>query len=247
MKKRLLLLILLLFFLCGCDATVNLNITGNSVNEEITITAFPDNEHYTDANMLLHSFRDYIPAFGSVPIVDTEPDVEVSGVKYYQKSVSQVGSGYNFIYKYNYQLSNYKDATSVKEGFKSVSIDNIKQDGTIRFSTDNAGLIYFKNYPSLNNVTVNVTTDYEVLENNADSINGNVYTWKFDKNTRKGIYLLLGEKKEESQSQNQEAVTSPSKSSSGKTTIFDKHPLLFGILGIVALFVVMWFFSKIKG
>lgn len=247
MRKKTILLVIMVLFLCGCDATVNLHIGKNDINEEITVTAFPDNVHYTNKDMLLHSFRDYIPAFGSVPFVDTEPDQAVNGVAYYKKTVTEVGSGYNFNYKYTYQLSNYRNATSVKEGFKSVSIDKLKEDNTIRFSTDNSGLIYFKNYPSLNNVTINITTDYEVKENNADSVSGNVYTWKFNKDTKKGIYLLLGEKQEEKPTVVNQQNNTEKKDK--EKNIVEKHPVLFAVLGILAIFVLMLFFSKfqIKG
>ena len=40
-------------------------------------------------------------------------------------------------------------------------------------------------------VRINIRTNYLVEENNADSVNGNTYTWIFDKDTKKSINMLI--------------------------------------------------------
>ena len=42
----------------------------------------------------------------------------------------------------------------------------------------------FNNYNNLDDVTVNITTKKEVYSNNADSVNGNTYTWYINKDTK---------------------------------------------------------------
>lgn len=38
---------------------------------------------------------------------------------------------------------------------------------------------------------INIRTNYKVLENNADSVNGNIYTWVFNKDSNKSIDMLI--------------------------------------------------------
>ena len=241
MKKKLLILVLFLFLLCGCDATVNIEITENTIKEEISINDSP-NGYYDTNQKLLDLYRDNIPAFSTTVIEDESPDSKIKGVNYYNKSVSNNESGFIFKYDYNFKLKDYQKASSVKSAFKSFTIDNIKKDKTIRISSDSAGLRYFNNYPNLENVTVNIKTDYEVKENNADIVNGNVYTWKFNKDTKKSIYMLLGEKEKEKTEQKVVKTEKVAK----KKSFLDKHPVLCAIIGLVILFLVMWILSKLK-
>ena len=52
-------------------------------------------------------------------------------------------------------------------------------------------MIYFDEYPLLEEVTVNIKTDYLVEENNADSVDGNTYTWVFNKDSKKSIDIVI--------------------------------------------------------
>lgn len=192
MNKKIIMLVMLIFVLCGCSANVNVDITGNSINESVIINAYQDNSYSKD--QIKKAFREYVPAFAQNVIVDTEPDVLVKGIKYYNRVLEEMGNGYRVKYDYKFRINDYKDARTIKDGFRSSTIQVDKVEETILISTDNGGLLYFNKYPSLDNVSVNVTTSYKVIESNANSVNGNVYTWYFNKNGKNGIYLLLDTK-----------------------------------------------------
>ena len=49
--------------------------------------------------------------------------------------------------------------------------------------------MYFQQYKNLNSIKVNITSTYNVIESNADSVNGNVYTWNLSRNNNKNIYI----------------------------------------------------------
>lgn len=187
MKKKILTLILLIFMVSGCSVEVNLDISDNKIKESNDITVL-ENAIYTK-EILRTSFRDYIPIYSSDLIVDTVPDQPFSDVLYYNKNTIDLGNGYRFNYSYDFDIDKYGDARTIKDGFRDYSYSY--RNDIISLSTDNEGLIYFNDYPLLEEVTVNIKTDYLVEENNADSVNGNTYTWVFNKDSKKSIDIVI--------------------------------------------------------
>ena len=187
MKKKILTLILLIFMVSGCSVEVNLDISDNKIKESNDITVL-ENAIYTK-EILRTSFRDYIPVYASDLIVDTVPDQPFSDVLYYNKNTTDLGNGYRFNYSYDFDIDKYGDARTIKDGFRDYSYSY--RNDIISLSTDNEGLIYFNDYPLLEEVTVNIKTDYLVEENNADSVNGNTYTWVFNKDSKKSIDIVI--------------------------------------------------------
>ncbi len=189
MKSKILILIFIIFMMCGCTAEVNLEITKDKINESTSITAY-ENVIYTK-DILRTSFRNYIPIYASDVIVDTMPDEASPGVTYYEKEEQDLGNGYIFTYKYNFDIDEYKNARTIKDGFNSYNVSFNKRTETLSLSTDNDGLIYFEDYPLLEEVRINIKTDYEVLENNADRVDNNTYTWIFTKDSNKNINMVV--------------------------------------------------------
>ena len=192
MKGKLYLLILLAFLLCGCSANVNITINDNTINERISIVEYPyDGIPLNDIKL---QYRKYIPAFKDFIIVDTMPDEEEKGVKYYRASGTEMNGSYNAYYQYDFNFLEYSNATSVNKVFRSPKIEYDKNAKKIIINTDSSELLVFSSYPQLDEVKVNISTNYKVLENNADSISGNVYTWVFRKGNQKGLNLVLEDK-----------------------------------------------------
>ena len=187
MKKKILTLILLIFMISGCSVEVNIDISDNKIKESNDITIY-QNAIYTK-EILRTSFRDYIPIYASNLIVDTVPDQPFSDVLYYNKNTTDLGNGYRFNYSYDFDIDKYGDARTIKDGFRDYSYSY--RNDIISLSTDSEGLIYFNDYPLLEEVTVNIETDYLGEENNADSVNGNTYTWVFNKDSKKSIDIVI--------------------------------------------------------
>ena len=189
MKKRLFFLLLIPFLLCGCRAEVNITINNDVVSESITI-----NEETYDVftiNDIAQQYRKYVPAFYNVPIIDTMPDVKQDGVAYYKTTSNAAGDTYRAYYQYSFRFKEYKNATSLRNAFKSSEVQYDPYEKQILFTTDASGMTIFQTYPQLTEVRVNIKTGYQVMETNADYQNGDVYTWIFYRNTKKNIYMLL--------------------------------------------------------
>ncbi len=187
MKIKCLILIIFTFFMCGCSVSVNLEITDSEIRENVDIT-FYQNAIYPK-EVIKTSFRNYIPIYAKDPIVDTEPDLPSFDTIYYKKEENDLGNGYKFNYKYDFDILDYQNARTIGGAFKTYSIS--KNNNIITISTDDDGIIFFEDYPELEEVKINIKTDYYVEENNADSVNDNTYTWTFNKDSKKSINMLI--------------------------------------------------------
>lgn len=193
MKVKHLFLIIIIFLISGCTAEVNLNITDSKVNESVDII-FYQNVIYSK-DLIRTSFRNYIPAFAKDSIVDTEEDLPNANTEYYQKEVTDLGDGYKFNYSYNFDITDYENSTTMKNAFKVSNINVDHGTNQIKISTDSDGIIYFNDYPMLEEVIVNIKTDYLVEENNADKVSNNTYTWVFTKDSKKSINMTINKEK----------------------------------------------------
>ena len=189
MKSKCLILVFLIFMMCGCTAEVNLDISDNKIKESVDITFYQNALYPKD--IIKTSFRNYIPVYAKNLIVDTMPDEEFPDVKYYEKSETDLGNGYLFNYRYTFNIAEYEEARTVKDGFRSYNISYDRSNNKLTLSTDNEGIIYFNDYPSLDEVIINIKTDYLVEDNNADRKEGNTYTWVFTKDSNKSINMVI--------------------------------------------------------
>ena len=189
MKIKILILVFIMFMMCGCSASVDIEIKNKKVFESVDITAY-QNVIYTK-EILNTSFRNYIPVFAKDLIVDTLPDSPIEGVKYYEKTTTDLGNGYKFNYKYTFDIDEYSEARTIKDGFRYYDFSYNDTDNTITISTDDNGLLYFNDYDQLDEVRINIKTNYYVESNNADSVNGNTYTWVFNKDSKKSIEMTI--------------------------------------------------------
>jgi len=189
MKVKYLLLVILVFMMCGCTAEVNLDISDDKIKESVNIT-FYQNALYPK-EIIKTSFRNYIPIYASDLIVDTEADEPYPDIKYYEKTETDLGDGYLFNYKYNFNIDEYREARTIKDGFKSYNVSYDNTSNTLTLSTNSGRILYFDDYPLLEEVTVNIKTDYLVEENNADKVDSNTYTWVFDRDSNKNINMVI--------------------------------------------------------
>lgn len=188
MKSKCLILVFLIFMMCGCTAEVNLDISDNKIRESVDITFYQNVLYPKD--IIKTSFRNYIPVYAKNLIVDTMPDEPLEGIDYYTKKETDLGNGYKFNYSYDFNINEYKEARTVKDGFRSYNITFNQDDHTISLFAEGT-LLYFNEYPELEEVKINIKTDYLVKENNADNVKDNTYTWVFKKDDVKSINMLI--------------------------------------------------------
>ncbi len=246
--KRIFMLLFIMLVMTGCSANVNITITPDGIQENISVTQYSDSKNTKE--QIYKSYRKYMPVFANVVLSDTEPDVMQNGVKYYSRTEKDLGSGYNFNYYYKYKFNEYRNSRSVQYGFDSRTIQKSVAEKKILISTDSGGLNFFEQYGNLETVTINIKTTYKVLKNNADYVDGNVYTWVMRPNTKKGIYMELDDPNAGNSTEVTEPVTD--EPTTGEKVpikieeeydneiekIINEYPLL---VGLVALLVFLLF------
>lgn len=192
--KKLLLLISLLFIVSGCSATYNIEIKDNKIYE--TLSIIEKNKNLWDskrANGLI--YRNQILDAKSWPLGSfydkqtSEYEAEkVDGFEYYDISLINNTSSLGLKYSYTFDNSNYDKSTLLRNCFSNVS--KYTNNG-LTVITTSVGFKCFNDYDMLENVKVNIVTDYEVQGHNADSVNGTTYSWSINKNNanKKIIYI----------------------------------------------------------
>lgn len=213
MKKIIFLLIILL--LTGCSANFNVEIKQNTVEQNIFIQA---NNYELDGTLLNTIAKN---------VYIDKQDTTVLG---------------------RFRLLNNKNDNPLN-AFVSYNINDYDYDYSLYICYDNQNITYsnnilkietsnyfncFDKYSIIDDVNINVTTGYKVLENNADKVDGNTYTWNITKSNKKGIKLTLDTTVDEIQEEEKQ------KEKLNKNLIF----IIIGTLVLSAFGTVFFVFIK---
>jgi len=213
MKKIIFLLIILL--LTGCSANFNVEIKQNTIEQNIFIQA---NNYELDGTLLNTIAKN---------VYIDKQDTTVLG---------------------RFRLLNNKNDNPLN-AFVSYNINDYDYDYSLYICYDNQNITYsnnilkvetsdyfncFDKYSIIDDVNINVTTGYKVLENNADKVDGNTYTWNITKYNKKGIKLTLDTTVDEIQEEEKQ------KEKLNKNLIF----IVMGTLVLFAFGTVLFVFIK---
>lgn len=202
MKKLVLLMGVLL--LCGCKAEYNVKI--DSTVEETTIIYQNATQDFLKED-ILNNYREYLPLSSSVTYDDDDTS-KLDGVNYYDRTYKDYDTGYKITYKGSFSGNSVQNSTISNKAFKNVSYTATSSKLLISTSE---GIQLFTEY-DIESITINIETDYEITNNNATSVDGNIYTWVFTKeDNAKSIYLEG--KKENKESNNSESNNNSNKES----------------------------------
>lgn len=179
MKKRLLFIICFVLLLTGCDVNYSVTINEDETFDEKITMSFLKNA--SDGNNLTIAEDDKTP-------ISVSPNED----KFYNAKIVDKGNTYDMVYTYKHDIDSIKRAYFIANCFPEMKItDNDKEivinsgDGFACFIGDD-GL-------KADSVKINITTKLKVLDNNADSVSGNTYTWNININNYLGkeIYFKL--------------------------------------------------------
>lgn len=178
--KYIIICLFVLLFCSGCSVTYNLNIDSKINFEElVSIDAITstDIDSISEYNQFMPI--DYYADDSSV--FNTKKD----DVEYYDITKSEDNSKIEF--SYTFDIDKFKNSMMARSCYEYVTVmnsynkDNLRDELLISTSKK---FLCFNNYNNLDDVTVNITTKKEVYSNNADSVNGNTYTWYINKDTK---------------------------------------------------------------
>lgn len=173
MKKiKIVFLSLIILLVTGCAGTYNLTINEDlSVKENISVNFSGEESSYDRINDLLRREK----------------------VK--EDEYTLTTEGYNLKLDYTHEYTDIEDyllnSLLYKQLFDSISYDSDNKE--VALSTGNIfnlSTSKLNNSYNIKNLQINVTTPLDVIEENADMINENTYSWTLD-NTTKEKYMYL--------------------------------------------------------
>ena len=175
--KKICFLIVSIMFLTGCNVEYTLNISEDSIYENVFIISENDNE-----SNVLGNYLKPVEAFVNSPIY-SESTEKVPGVEYYNFNKSINNGWYNLNLNYIFNFEEYKNSNIINH---SVSIFKFEEKNNEYSLNTGARLKIFDSY-NINNLTIKITLDneYEYISSNANSVFGNEYTWYITKNDYK--------------------------------------------------------------
>lgn len=186
--KRLLLFLGSIMLLSGCTATYDLDISNAGISESLIISPVSvDNLDY------------FVPAYyNSIGEDDYDVDInqKIEGIEYYNTSF-----GDNIInFNYNFTNANFLQSNIVN-GFYSTFIfrkydydEDGVEDYYLLTTTDDFSA--FDLYKELDEVTVRIKNDFEVISSNADEVDGKIYTWHLSPDDISSINMVYDPDKE---------------------------------------------------
>lgn len=178
MKKKL-LIILFIFLVSGCTAEYNLTIEDDNFIESIDISAPIDKKdelnYFVENEQLIKS--------------------SISSNVIYNREVSDYDDKAVVNLYHKFSLNEYNESTANKcfENFKIMEEDDYYTIVADKFNC------YGGFEASAEKYIINIKTNYNVLNNNADSVKNNVYTWNIDKKNheKKSIIFQFSKKEKE--------------------------------------------------
>ncbi len=163
MRKSILLL-LIIFMVTGCSVQYNLEINSSSVKENTNIKFAKETFDGT-----LSSLSNY-----NMPITQDSKQVD-----FYNLDVSEDAANYYLKYNYEFDHQKYVNSYFVKNCYETVKLE--EKYGQIHFYTSSQfRCINLDDGGHIDSATINIKTDMRVIENNADEIKDNIYTWKIN-------------------------------------------------------------------
>ena len=176
--KKWLLIICLAFLMTGCDVTYNLTIDEDTFDENIVLSFPKSNTSYDDVSFYPDN---------KVPVYPTEEDK-----KFYNSKIVESVNSYDLIYSYSHDFYSLKNSYFINNCFHDMMIT--ESDNQIIINSGD-GFACFIGDDGLraDSMKININTKLKVIENNADSVNGDTYTWIINENNYLGkeIYFKV--------------------------------------------------------
>ena len=175
MKKKILVILLICFLFTGCTANVNINVDkNNSVTEEV----------------LLSQNIAELEGYGVSRYVDDEYEIRLGSNNLPNYKVVILDDNENIMRKYSNSYNN------ICILFKESVFKDYFDDITCTESNDTYEVVASSKYLSsgeneLQSLSLNITLPDKAVSSNANEVNENTYTWKFDDGKESKLELKI--------------------------------------------------------
>lgn len=162
--KRNIILLLIITLLTGCTVNYNLEIGDNKIIETINGTITQKEIENRDNSTGVNIYRSLL--YDEQKVFENKSDLYTKEVIDEEDTIH-----YNFTYTY---LKDYQNSRIIQNCFSNPIIIETDEAYDIQLAGKFSCLKGEK-------VTVNLKTDYAIIENNANEVKDNTYTWIIDK------------------------------------------------------------------
>lgn len=183
--KKILLMFILILLLSGCSVEYNVSLENDSFKENGSLIEKKENKDNISKNGF--SFEEQIN-YTYESMHDVLNGQEMEKTQSFELRKFDTDKEIGLTYSNELKQNKYYLSPIIRQCYDNVSVKN--DNNNIKISTGN----YFKcfdYYELLSNVTVNFTTNYKVVSNNADEIKDNTYTWFVNKNNFKNKAISI--------------------------------------------------------
>ena len=172
--KKIIFLSMVLFMLSGCTIKYDLDLTTpNTALETLEILETDSNNEY------FSTIKNYA---GNIRTIYSDQDSDSyekdPNLEYYSIVNNSDDTKANLIINYPFTTEEFANSNIINTCYENVIFYNTSDKIDIRTSNE---FLCFEKYISAQEVEVNIKTNEKILNNNADYVENNVYTWKIDK------------------------------------------------------------------
>lgn len=226
MKRIKFLILLFILFLTGCSVEYNLQI-----NEDDTISEYLTASEKTDRLESMTRLKDKQAT--SYLYNMFKRDNENININYTQKDN----------YTYAYANTSHDSLQEYATKFKSDIFDKVtveKNDSIVSFYSVQSKLINNNSSYSLlyDDITINIKIPFKVIENNADSVKNDIYTWKISESDKLKEIKFSYEENSLKEKLNIKV--------NNKTYNINYWVIFTGVLVFIILFIIIFIFIKNK-
>ena len=193
MKKRLLITsIYLAILLTGCNVDYSLDIKDNKIKETLTITE-TNSDLYEQKDGTETSFYDYSKMYGE----DIDLNTDYNGLysqeecndncSYYDKKFINESGLLGFELSHEFTFNEYTFSSIANEMIPAFSSS---YDGRFLRISGGSSWNYLDNYETLEDINININTEYKVTSTNLEKVSEGQYKWTI-KNTNEKLYIVL--------------------------------------------------------
>lgn len=173
-NKKVIFLVISLFLLTGCTVHYNLSINYNNIIEYVVL----QNSDVAISDDMFSTINDDYGIYYNIDYdFDPEECLESTCPTYIDDSF-----GASHIYS---SFEEYCESKVIKDFFGDFKVS---QNNTVYFltatpNTQLKGILEDVNYikAPVDEILINILVPYKVIESNADQVNGNTYTWTYNK------------------------------------------------------------------
>ena len=177
--KRKYIIFILIIILTGCSSEYNIEFSNKKIKENIKVDILNsdilpkyDVKIYGSTDKATSFIKnDQYPFFGNEDIV-------------YNKKVDKSGNVTHVELNYEYTHDEYLNSTAYKGCFENSELVTNKKNYNLNFY----GSFYCLYGDEL---VINIKSNNEVISNNADKVNGNVYTWIINKDNVDNVNIQM--------------------------------------------------------